>query len=401
MRRSRNGARRPSRRDAGSIRSPRPRSGQLDPAAIAAVREQAWPEAQTADELHDALMSLGLVTADEGARSGWTPLPRCAHRRASRHAAQCRRSRVLGRRRDAANAGCSLHASARLDPAIDAPPEHSARAWAREEAVVELVRLRLQGLGPMTVARAWLLRLASPDAEVEAALLRSRARASCCVGGSRPADGDRLRLPADPAAEWCERRLLARIHRYTIRTLRAEIEPVSSADFMRFLLDWQGVTSDPRPEGIESLAAVIAQLEGYEIPAAAWESDVLAARMHEYDPNWLDSLCLSGRALWARLTPAKRMTAAPVRIDADHPADAEELAPLALADRAAARRHAALAIRAQALVEHLAQSQGASFFDDIVGGNGPAARAGRGGARRAGRCRPRERRQLQRSAGAC
>ena len=105
----------------------------------------------------------------------------------------------------------------------------------------------------------------------------------------------------DATLEWCERRLLARIHRYTIKTLRAEIEPVSAADFMRFLLDWQGITRQPKPEGVESLAAVIAQLEGYEIPAAAWESDVLAARLNEYDPHWLDSLCLSGRALWARL----------------------------------------------------------------------------------------------------
>ena len=76
----------------------------------------------------------------------------------------------------------------------------------------------------------------------------------------------------DATLEWCERRLLARIHRYTIKTLRAEIEPVSGADFMRFLLDWQGVTRQPKPEGVESLAAVIAQLEGYEVPAAAWES---------------------------------------------------------------------------------------------------------------------------------
>ena len=99
---------------------------------------------------------------------------------------------------------------------------------------------------------------------------------------------------AGTTLEWCERRLLARIHRYTIKTLRAEIEPVATADFMRFLLDWQGVTRDPRPEGVEALAAVIAQLEGYEVPAAAWEADVLAARLNEYDPHWLDSLCLVG-----------------------------------------------------------------------------------------------------------
>ena len=170
----------------------------------------------------------------------------------------------------------------------------------------------------------------------------------------------------DATLEWCERRLLARIHRYTIKTLRAEIEPVSAADFMRFLLDWQGVTRTPRPEGVESLAAVIAQLEGYEIPAAAWESDVLAARLHDYDPHWLDSLCLSGRALWARLQPAKSAGATPVRST-----------PIALVTRrnwglwntlaTAPHEELQLSHGARALSEYL-REHGASFFDDMVAG---------------------------------
>ena len=170
----------------------------------------------------------------------------------------------------------------------------------------------------------------------------------------------------DATLEWCERRLLARIHRYTIKTLRAEIEPVSPADFMRFLLDWQGVTRTPRPEGVESLAAVIAQLEGYEIPAAAWESDVLAARLNDYDPHWLDSLCLSGRALWARLQPAKSAGATPVRST-----------PVALVSRrnwslwhslaTAPREEVQLSHGARALFEFL-REHGASFFDDMVAG---------------------------------
>ncbi len=144
----------------------------------------------------------------------------------------------------------------------------------------------------------------------------------------------------DRTLEWCERRLLARINRYTIKTLRAEIEPVSPADFMRFLFDWQGVTRQPKPEGVESLAAVITQLEGYEVPAAAWESDVLAARLNEYDPHWLDSLCLSGRALWARLTPAKSITRRAGAHDTHRLADAPQLVAVALARRGSARRGA-------------------------------------------------------------
>jgi ATP-dependent Lhr-like helicase len=141
---------------------------------------------------------------------------------------------------------------------------------------------------------------------------------------------------------------------------------VTPADFLRFLFEWQGVTRDPRPEGTEALAAVIEQLEGYEVPAAAWESEVLAARLNDYDPHWLDSLCLSGRALWARLTPARSLTAAPVRTT-----------PIALVSRrnwplwrslaATPRDTVQLSPGARALQEHL-ESQGASFFDDLVAG---------------------------------
>jgi len=339
--------------------------GRLDPAAIAAVREEAWPEAGTADELHDAVISLGLVTAEEGARSGWSPLldTLIAARRATRLDAAGREFWVAA---EMLPMLAAIHPGSRLDPPIDAPPEHSARAWARDEAVVELVRLRVQGLAPVTAAPL-AASLGIAAGEVAAALTTLESEGFVLRGQFTRLDGE-AGIPGHAGIEWCERRLLARIHRYTIRTLRAEIEPVSSADFMRFLLDWQGVTRDPRPEGIESLAAVIAQLEGYEIPAAAWESDVLPARLNEYDPNWLDSLCQSGRALWARLTPAKGMTAAPVRST-----------PITLLTRKnwvlwqslteEPRDGLQVSHPAQALVEHL-RCHGASFFDDIVSGTG-------------------------------
>jgi ATP-dependent Lhr-like helicase len=168
--------------------------------------------------------------------------------------------------------------------------------------------------------------------------------------------------------EWCERRLLARIHRYTIRSLRAEIEPVASADFMRFLLDWQGLTRTPRPEGVASLAGVIEQLEGFEVPAVAWEADVLPSRLQDYDGAWLDSLCLSGRALWARLDRPASATAGPVRAT-----------PIALLTRRnwplwqSLRRldgqEAELSANAQAVAEYL-QQHGASFFDQLMQGTG-------------------------------
>ena len=105
-----------------------------------------------------------------------------------------------------------------------------------------------------------------------------------------------------PADEWCDRTLLARIHRYTVRRLREEIEPVATQDFMRFLFRWQHVIPGERREGPDALDAVIAQLQGFEAPAAAWESEILPARLDNYDFTWLDDLCLSGRAIWTRLT---------------------------------------------------------------------------------------------------
>ena len=338
--------------------------GQLDPAAIAAVRAEAWPEAGTPDELHDVLVSLGFVTAEEGAVSGWSGLldALITARRAARLSAAGREFWVAA---EVMPMLAAAHADCQSEPAIDTPPEYLARTWTREEALVELVRLRLQGLGPVTVA-AVAASLGVAAGEAQAALTALESEGFVLRGQFTP-PGNRRDAGWDDA-EWCERRLLARIHRYTIRTLRAEIEPVSTADFMRFLLEWQGVTRDPRPEGIEALAAVVAQLEGYEIPAAAWETDVLPGRMHEYDPDWLDTLCQSGRALWARLTPAKGMTAAPVRST-----------PITLLTRKnwvlwqslteAPRDDIQLSHPAQALVAHL-RTQGASFFDDIVAGTG-------------------------------
>ena len=110
--------------------------------------------------------------------------------------------------------------------------------------------------------------------------------------------------PGTEETEWCARRLLARIHSYTLNRLRQEIEPVSSADFIRFLLSWQKVAPDHQMEGPQSLLALIEQLEGFEAPAAAWEGEIFPRRLVEYDPAWLDALCLSGEVVWARLTPA-------------------------------------------------------------------------------------------------
>src|SRR5258708_17720092 len=109
--------------------------------------------------------------------------------------------------------------------------------------------------------------------------------------------------PGATAEEWCERRLLARIHRYTVNRLRAEIQPVAARDFLRFLLGWQRVTPESRMEGPDALEILVRQLEGFEAAAGAWETEILPTRLDGYEPSWLDDQCLAGRIAWPRLSP--------------------------------------------------------------------------------------------------
>src|SRR5690606_6513066 len=125
--------------------------------------------------------------------------------------------------------------------------------------------------------------------------------------------------------EWCERRILARIHRYTVNRLRQEIQPVEMRDFLRFLFHWQRVAPEARVEGPAAVAGVVAQLEGFEAPAAAWETELLPARVNEYDPAWLAELSLAGRVAWARLDGA--------RAGGERPASPVRTTPIALLPR--------------------------------------------------------------------
>ena len=270
--------------------------GALDASAIARVREEAWPEAATPDELHDALLTLGFVTVEEGVRSGWARLfdPLAAAGRVAvamlpdggprLWVAAERLSQLL-----------AVHPVLLLEPAIT-PPPRLAREWTREDALVELVRGRLEGLGPVS-AEAMAATLGVRRSAIEVALAALESEGFAFRGRFNPGA-----TPGNSEEEWCERRLLARVHRYTMDRLRREIEPVSQSDYLRFLLAWQRVDPDERAEGPESLNAILEQLEGFEAAASAWEGEILPARMKEYDPSWLDALCLSGRWVWGRAT---------------------------------------------------------------------------------------------------
>ena len=276
--------------------------GRLDAEAIERVRREAWPEPTSADELHDALLGLGYVTCEEAGRHAqWRSL---LQRLAADRRATCLAFDAGG---DPAGIGAAreiwvaaerlpqldaLHPGAKRGPPIDAPREYAERRWTRDEALVELVRSRLQGLGPITAA-SLAASIGVPAADVLAALSRLAVEGVAMQGSY---------TPGAASDEWCDRTLLARIHRYTVKRLRQEIEPVSTQDFVRFLFRWQHVAPGEQRQGPDALDAIIGQLQGFEAPAAAWESELLPARLENYDFTWLDDLCLSGRALWTRLT---------------------------------------------------------------------------------------------------
>jgi ATP-dependent Lhr-like helicase len=337
--------------------------GRLDPDAIARVRGEAWPDPANADELHDALVWLGFLSTEEGQGvPGWSDwsVQLARENRVARLSAPKATLWVAAERLPLFR---GVWPDAKLDPPIAAPAAYAEQDWSRDDALLEILRGRLEGLGPVTEDE-----LAAPlglePKEIAAAL------------AALEAEGFALRgqfTPGTAVNEWCERRLLARIHRYTVNRLRAEIQPVAARDFLRFLLAWQRVAPDTRMEGPDALEVLVRQLEGFEAPAGAWETEILPARLDGYEPSWLDDQCLAGRVVWVRLRPRNgrqnggERSATPVRTT-----------PITLL----ARRHAGLwaslsstedpvrpSSRAQAVAEYITQ-YGASFFDELVEGTG-------------------------------
>src|SRR3989475_1765 len=280
--------------------------GTLDPAPIERAKDEAWPDAGSADELPDALLVMGAVPiADCGLRNAnWQ-----GHFEGLVRAGRAGVLQTDARLWVPAERLPMLEAvfpAVRCEPALAPPERERAQAWTREDAVRELVRGRLEAVGPTTAAAlAASLGLEVGDVDLGLAALER--------------EGFVLRgrfTPGMTELEWCERRLLARIHRYTLDRLRKEIEPVAAADFLRFLFRWQRVADGSRAEGPEGLAAVLDLLDGYEVAAGSWESDVLPARLGQYDPLWLDGLCLSGEIAWGRVSaagPSNRHKSGPIR----------------------------------------------------------------------------------------
>jgi ATP-dependent Lhr-like helicase len=313
--------------------------GKLDREAVERVRAEAWPDAATPDELHDALLWLTFLTDEERRRSPTWP------RLMEELAAQGRVACVS-----------IAEASAALWVAAERRTLFEPSVPASDEALVEIVRGRLEGLGPVAAsAIAESLAIAASRVNIALAVLQS--------------EGFAMRGRFTPNAaeeEWCERRLLARIHRYTVKRLRAEIEPVSARNYLRFLFEWHRVAPNSRMRGSDAVAAVLAQLEAFEAPAGAWETEVLPSRIADYQPEWLDEQCRSGRFTWTRLAARaaeRERGACPIRST-----------PVTLLARRNVKVWSAyadqadpvqLTAKARAVTEIL-REHGASFFDEIA-----------------------------------
>jgi ATP-dependent helicase Lhr and Lhr-like helicase len=352
--------------------------GRLNPAAIAEVCDDAWPDVRDAEELHDALLTLITLPAHAKTNAhgsnrlrdklgeslaAWTPFFEQLVRERRATCAQVNEEKywVAAER---VRAFKQIFPSAHFE---EAPPGVESPAVTREDALLALVTGWMSHAGPVTANQISTV-LTVPDTDVGKALLRLESNGVVLRG--------KFSDPQSEQTEWCERRLLARIHRLTLGQLRKEIQSVTPAQFMNWELRWQHAAPGTQLLGERGTLEAIRQMQGFEAPANSWERQILKRRVADFDPKVLDQLCLTGAVGWGRLSP--------------HPATLEALtdgkrrviptsvAPITFfvredADWMIPRREAGeadvtgLSPDAAAVLQYLRQ-RGASFFPDIVRG---------------------------------
>ncbi len=275
----------------------------IDSESLSRARAELNPEIRNADELHDTLVMIGFLTNDEGSRGSLGYDLETGVVRGWEHwfdtLSNSQRATLFtiptGQKLWVAAERLSelqlIHPQYEMNPAIAAIPGNEERKQDPEDALLEIIRSRLEWLGPIS-SGCLAESLGISGILIEQALQRLES------------EGFIIRGMFDASEEqWCERRFLARIHGYAIGRHRSEIKPVSPQDYMRFLLDWHGLHEPP--EGLEALAVVLSQLEGFSIPAQSWESGVLPTRIKNYSPAMLDQLMISGQFSWLRLKTPK------------------------------------------------------------------------------------------------
>jgi ATP-dependent Lhr-like helicase len=375
--------------------------GGLDAGAIAEVVAEAQPDVRGPDELHDLLLDLGGLPHTEGTARGWgsffaalVAAGRAGRLTTAGGASPDASFWIPAERLSLARAawpGCTVTPEL-VEPQARRPQVHDDRT----AALAEIVRGHMASLGPVTTPILGM-RLAFDGDAVEAALLLLETAGSVMRGRFTPrALASVAALPdqndqadAQDAQEWIDRRLLQRMNRRTVERLRKEIVPVEPATLVRFLLGWQRVRPDARLAGPEGLREVIAQLQGFEAAAGAWEREIFPARLEDYDPAWLDELCLSGQVVWGRFAPRPDGSQQPSRatpigfgLRRDLPwllAPATPSAPTPASPPTPARRpgaavpepdpDAGLSPKARDVLAHLRHA-GASFLDDLIAGAG-------------------------------
>ena len=362
--------------------------GALDPAAIAEVRADAWPDVRDADELADTLHTLIAVPENFVPPNGRTPAEAWQgyfdYLRESNRASRARISQAPQNGADSAREqpGAWFWVSAEKAKAFaaiypqaqfeDQLPVVEGETPSQDDALKSMVTGWLTHLGPTNAtALARLLHL--PMAEIDKTLLRIETTGLILRGAFDKTLGEET--------QWSERRLLARIHRLTLGTLRKQIEPVTAATFMRWLLRWQHVSPGTQARAEHGTLQVLRQLQGFEVPASAWERHILARRINNYDPQVLDQLCLTGAVGWGRLTPHPAMledssgsgrrvvptSVAPITFFVRDEAEWMALPSVKSAHRDAEQEVRGLGAGAREVLTFL-RTRGASFFADIVRG---------------------------------
>jgi ATP-dependent Lhr-like helicase len=368
--------------------------GRIDPAAIAAIRNEIWPDLRDENELHDLLQSLialplHVIDREEArhwpifydrlTQKGraqtlnlhgtpcWIATDRLHHIAALYPSPSLSKPVILGR---PGNPGTSPEIS-------QSSLEQGTNQVTKETAIHKLAQGWLQILGPTTANSLARTLSLGPDLlfqtfvamEMQGLLMRGVFE--------YPLPEPEATENPDHEIEWCERHILQRIHRRTVATLRKQIEPVTPAVYMRWLLQWQHLAPQTQLSGEEGVFDALRQLEGFEAPAIEWERTLLPARVANYDPRWLDALCLSGAVGWGRISPHPAWSngdgAAPRRVIPTNAApitfyirETADWLPHALAQQSVQEQNLAAALSPNALqLRTLLQQRGACFANDI------------------------------------
>jgi ATP-dependent Lhr-like helicase len=278
----------------------------LDINAIQQVRDEAWPYVRNAEELHDALLSIAYITDEEFIRCGFGQWQEqlCNAGRLCRFDHLDKSLWIATEKLP-----CFRSLFDSDGPAMELPEFLLQEQWEKEDALREIVRGRLTGMGPLTVD-VFTGELGVETAAVNLALIALEVEGFAFQGHFTPANSSLDKGAGPEAIEWCERRLLQRIHRYTIDAHRKSIKPVSLQTYTQFLMDLHHVlpvpglgpetSHTPTLDGQTQLQNSLNLMDGFVAPAAAWESDIFPLRIKDYDPNWLDVMCVSGKLVWGR-----------------------------------------------------------------------------------------------------